>query len=251
MKKLFLLLFFSTKVFGALSAPYSPFYWSAPFSTPQVIQAYPSASLVWIQPPMSLGVNFPPIPGATLTISSGFLSMAGNPLCLNDCSGTGGGTLNGDGGTLTNFGGYGLTNGALVEDFGYILLYSDGTYPLAFYTPGTYTTLLGGPFNFNDGSGSGGGAMSVDGGTIDNIGTLGIEESNGVPSMGRCTLVSGTCTVSTSAVAANSEIFLTEQDCATANAVVENTRTAGTGFTIKSSLSSDNCIVSWLIIQPN
>lgn len=75
--------------------------------------------------------------------------------------------------------------------------------------------------------------------------------SEGGNRMGVVTLVSGQATVSTSQVAANSRIFLTQQqDGGTPGAVRVSSRTVGTSFVIKSTSASDTSVVAWLIVDP-
>ncbi len=72
--------------------------------------------------------------------------------------------------------------------------------------------------------------------------------------MGTCTLVAGTCTVSTTKVTANSRIFITRQTTAgTLGTSVDVTaRTAGTSFTITSNGSVlDTSVVAWMIVEPS
>jgi hypothetical protein len=69
--------------------------------------------------------------------------------------------------------------------------------------------------------------------------------------MGTATLVGGTTTVNTTAVAANSRIFLTSQsDGGTVGFQRVSARTAGTSFTITSSSGSDTSTVAWIIFDP-
>lgn len=69
--------------------------------------------------------------------------------------------------------------------------------------------------------------------------------------MGRATLVGGTVVVSTTAVTANSEIFLTTQTPGgTLGAVYVSARTAATSFTITSISAIDTSIVAWMIVEP-
>lgn len=78
-----------------------------------------------------------------------------------------------------------------------------------------------------------------------------VEGSNAA--MGVATLVAGTATVNTTAVAANSRIFLTTQSLgtvATPMAVAVTARTAGTSFTITSEDGTDTSVVAWQIVQP-
>lgn len=69
--------------------------------------------------------------------------------------------------------------------------------------------------------------------------------------MGLSTLVAGTVTVSTTAVAANSRIFLTAQSTGgTAGALRVSARSAGTSFTITSTSGTDTSTVAWQIVGP-
>jgi hypothetical protein len=69
--------------------------------------------------------------------------------------------------------------------------------------------------------------------------------------MGRSTLVAGTVTVSTTAVTAASEIFLTCQTPGgTPGFLRVSARTAGTSFTILSSSNTDTSVVAWMIVEP-
>jgi hypothetical protein len=69
--------------------------------------------------------------------------------------------------------------------------------------------------------------------------------------MGLATLVAGTVTVSTTAVAANSRIFLTAQSTGgTAGALRISARSAGTSFTITSTSGTDTSTVAWHIVGP-
>ena len=70
--------------------------------------------------------------------------------------------------------------------------------------------------------------------------------------MGLTTLSSGSATVNTSKVTANSRIFLTIQDPngGTVGTVYVSARTAATSFTITSTSGSDASKVAWLIVEP-
>jgi hypothetical protein len=71
--------------------------------------------------------------------------------------------------------------------------------------------------------------------------------------MGTATLVTGTKVVSTTAVTANSRIFLTVQSLGTVTAptmVAVTARTAGTSFTITSADATDTSVVAWVIVEP-
>ncbi|WP_275558503.1 hypothetical protein [Streptomyces sp. 5-6(2022)] len=69
--------------------------------------------------------------------------------------------------------------------------------------------------------------------------------------MGTATLTAGAATVSTTAVTANSRIFLTNQALGgTAGFLRVSARTAGTSFTITSSSGTDTSTVAWMIVEP-
>jgi hypothetical protein len=70
--------------------------------------------------------------------------------------------------------------------------------------------------------------------------------------MGTATLNGTTnVVVSTTAVTANSRIFLTTQaSSATYGAPVAVTRVAGTSFTIKSTTAADTSTVAWMLVEP-
>ena len=69
--------------------------------------------------------------------------------------------------------------------------------------------------------------------------------------MGTATLSGGAATVSTTAVTANSRIFLTSQsDGGTPGFLRVSARTAATSFTITSSSGSDTSVVAWMIVEP-
>lgn len=71
--------------------------------------------------------------------------------------------------------------------------------------------------------------------------------------MGIATLVAGTVTVSTTAVTANSRIFLTQQNISgvsVATAVAVSARSAGVSFTISSASGSDTSTIAWTIFEP-
>jgi len=71
--------------------------------------------------------------------------------------------------------------------------------------------------------------------------------------LGAVTLSSGSATVSTSAVTANSRIFLMSQNLSgvgTPQPIAVSARTAGTSFTITSASSSDASTIAWMIVEP-
>lgn len=72
--------------------------------------------------------------------------------------------------------------------------------------------------------------------------------------MGTCTLVVGTCTVSTTAVTDDSRIFLTAQSLGTVTVgqgLAVSARTAGTSFTVTSTSPTDTSVVAWIIFEPS
>jgi hypothetical protein len=69
--------------------------------------------------------------------------------------------------------------------------------------------------------------------------------------MGTATLVAGTVTVNTTAVTANSRIFLTHQNnSGTVGFVTVSARTAATSFTILSSNAADTSSIAWMLVEP-
>lgn len=69
--------------------------------------------------------------------------------------------------------------------------------------------------------------------------------------MGTATLVAGTVTVNTTAVTANSRIFLTAQTSgAGPGALRVSARVAATSFTITSTNAADTSLVAWWIVEP-
>lgn len=70
--------------------------------------------------------------------------------------------------------------------------------------------------------------------------------------MGSATLVAGAVTVATTAVTANSRIFLTSNaDGGTPGWVRVSARNAGQDFTITSSNGADTSDVAWIIVEPS
>lgn len=69
--------------------------------------------------------------------------------------------------------------------------------------------------------------------------------------MGTATLVAGTVTVATTAVTANSRIFLTNQSQGgTAGFLRVSARTGGTSFAVTSSSGSDTSTFAWMLVEP-
>jgi hypothetical protein len=70
--------------------------------------------------------------------------------------------------------------------------------------------------------------------------------------MGLATLVAGAVTVATTAVTANSRIFLTAQNGTTNSGYLSvSARTAGTSFAIASSNAADVRQIAWIIFEPS
>lgn len=71
--------------------------------------------------------------------------------------------------------------------------------------------------------------------------------------MGTATLVAGTVDVATTAVTANSRIFLTVQSLGTvavATPIAVTARVASTSFTITSSMITDTSVIAWMLVEP-
>lgn len=86
-----------------------------------------------------------------------------------------------------------------------------------------------------------------------NVAGFGLNVKEGTNArMGLATLAAGTVTVTTTAVTANSRIFVMSQSGTTnAGFLSISTRTAGTSFTIVSSNASDARQVAWIIFEPS
>jgi hypothetical protein len=69
--------------------------------------------------------------------------------------------------------------------------------------------------------------------------------------MGVATLSAGSVVVSTTAVTANSRIFLTKNSGSSTGSLRVSARTAGTSFTITSSDAADTGTVAWMIVEPS
>lgn len=98
------------------------------------------------------------------------------------------------------------------------------------------------------------GTLLADNGNIGtNTAGFGVSVKEGTNAkMGVATLSAGTVTVSTTAVTANSRIFLTAQTSGAApGALRVSARTAGTSFTITSTSGTDTSQVAWLLIEPS
>jgi hypothetical protein len=99
------------------------------------------------------------------------------------------------------------------------------------------------------------GTFSVFGGQL-SLGTAGVgiavkEGTNAT--MGTVTLVTGSATINTSKVTANSRIFLTVQSLGTVTSpkpICVFARTPGTSFQIASSDATDTSVIAWWIVEP-
>lgn len=82
---------------------------------------------------------------------------------------------------------------------------------------------------------------------------LSLTEGGAAAKSGVATLVAGSKVVNTTAVAANSRIFLTVQSLGTVTApkpLAVTARTNGTSFTVTSSDGTDTSVVAWMIVTP-
>jgi hypothetical protein len=84
-----------------------------------------------------------------------------------------------------------------------------------------------------------------------NTAGYGLEVAEGTNAkQGTATLAAGTVTVVNTSVTANSRILLTAQDDNTTGSLRVSARTAGTSFTITSSVSTDTGVVAYEIFEP-
>lgn len=97
------------------------------------------------------------------------------------------------------------------------------------------------------------GLSRLDGGLTMTTAGSGISIKEGTnATMGSATLSSGTVTVSTTKVTANSRIILTiNSSSGTVGTPYVSARSAGTSFTITSTSGSDASTVAWVILEPN
>lgn len=80
---------------------------------------------------------------------------------------------------------------------------------------------------------------------------LRVVEGTAGATMGRATLVAGGATVNTTAITANSQVFITVQvPGGSVGSSRVASRIAGTSFTIASSQGTDTSTVAWLIVEP-
>lgn len=77
-----------------------------------------------------------------------------------------------------------------------------------------------------------------------------LESPTAAATAGVATLASSTVTVNTTAVTANSRIYLTAQSNTVTGALRVSARTAGTSFAITSSVAAEAGPVAWMIVEP-
>lgn len=94
--------------------------------------------------------------------------------------------------------------------------------------------------------------LATDGSLVLAVAGAGLKVKEGTnATMGTATLVAGTVAVSTTAVTANSRVFLTAQNTGgTPGALRVSARTPGTSFTITSTSGTDTSAVAWWIVEP-
>lgn len=68
--------------------------------------------------------------------------------------------------------------------------------------------------------------------------------------MGLATLAASTVVVNTTAVTANSRIFLTSQSNTVTGALRVSARTPGTSFTIVDAVGAEAGTVAWMLVEP-
>lgn len=88
-------------------------------------------------------------------------------------------------------------------------------------------------------------------GLLTTAGGLSVKEGGGAAKMGTAVLVAGTVVVPTTAVGANTRVFVSAQTAAgTPGIVAASARTPGVSFTLTSSNAADTSTVAWLLIEP-
>lgn len=92
-------------------------------------------------------------------------------------------------------------------------------------------------------------AFNNNGISIPQYSTISINSTGTAPICGKATLSSGTVTVNTTSVTADSIILLTPQNGGSTGDVYISARTAGTSFTITSSNGADAREIGWLIVE--
>lgn len=122
---------------------------------------------------------------------------------------------------------------------------------------GTIGSFVAGDDAFIIGNGTGIGSES-NAFSVSNDGTLKIygkilnKEGTAADTSGLATLVAGTVTINTTAVTANSHIFVSVKTPGGTQGFLDtNTRVGGTSFDITSSSATETSSVSWFIVEPN
>jgi len=133
--------------------------------------------------------------------------------------------------------------------------YSGTTIPTTAVELGKFGQVFGGDVTLYKGATgvleTGGHMRTANGNLILNTAGNGVTIKEGSNArMGVATLASGTVTVSTTQVTANSRIFLTKNSGTSTGALRVSARTAGTSFTITSSDGADTSTVAWMIVEP-
>lgn len=197
-----------------------------------------------------LSVNGGTINGA-LTITSGALTLQAGGLTTNGTTTLNGAvTLTGNfvqtGGVISSYGASGASRGLSVAiggdaaDRWHVL--SSGYQEWSDGTLAPDTNLYRASAN----------VLATDDDFAVNVAGKGLKVKEGTNAkMGTAVLVAGTVTVSTTAVTANSRIFLTNQAAGgTPGFLRVGTKTAGTSFTIVSSSNTDTSTIAWFIVEP-
>jgi hypothetical protein len=114
------------------------------------------------------------------------------------------------------------------------------------------TLLLGAAGDVNVYRAAGGPILTTDNSLAIAVAGQGLQIKEGSNAkMGVATLSGGTIVVPTTAVTANSRVFLTAQTSGAApGALRVSARTAGTSFTITSTSGTDTSIVAWMLVEP-
>lgn len=80
---------------------------------------------------------------------------------------------------------------------------------------------------------------------------LSVKEGGAAATMGTAVLVAGTVVVPTTAVTANTRVFVSAQAAGgTPGVVAVSARAAGASFTLTSSNAADTSTVAWLLVEP-
>ena len=96
-------------------------------------------------------------------------------------------------------------------------------------------------------------SLTIDGGINARVSTIGnglLVAEGANAKQGVATLVAGTVVVANTSVTASSRIFLTAQDNNTTGHLRVSARTAGTSFTILSTVNTDTGVIAYEIFEP-